>query len=30
MFMFGPKKVKDCSVSKVNTRIKGWDATLSG
>ena len=28
--MFGPKKVKDRNVDKVNARIKGWDATVSG
>ena len=30
MFMFGLKKVKDCNVSKINTRANGWDATFSG
>ena len=27
--MFGPEKVKDRNVGKVNTRMKGWDATVS-
>ncbi|CAM9842516.1 unnamed protein product [Ascophyllum nodosum] len=27
--MFGPEKVKDGNVGKVNTRIKGRDATVS-
>ena len=28
--MFGLKKVKDRNVGKVNIRIKGWNATVSG
>ncbi|CAM9469770.1 unnamed protein product [Ascophyllum nodosum] len=30
IFTFGPKKVKDRNVGKINTRGKGWDSTVGG